>query len=78
MFGTKYPTEDGTCVRDYVHVMDLADAHVKSLNYAFENKVAEVFNLGSGSPGYNRELLYTIQRHTGKIDIKFESKRHLK
>ena len=75
LFGTKYPTEDGTCVRDYVHVMDLADAHVKSLNYAFENKVAEVFNLGSGSPVSNRELLDTIQRHTGKMDIKFEPNR---
>jgi UDP-glucose-4-epimerase GalE len=75
LFGTKYPTEDGTCVRDYVHVMDLADAHVKALNYAFENKVAEVFNLGSGSPVSNKELLDTIQRHTGKMDIKFEPNR---
>ena len=75
LFGTKYPTEDGTCVRDYVHVMDLADAHVKSLNYAFEKKVAEVFNLGSGSPVSNKELLDTIQRHTGKMDIKFEPNR---
>jgi UDP-glucose 4-epimerase len=75
LFGTKYPTEDGTCVRDYVHVMDLADAHVKSLNYAHEKNCAEVFNLGSGAPISNRELLDAIQKHTGKMDIKFEPNR---
>ena len=69
MFGTKYPTEDGTCVRDYVHVMDLADAHVKALKYASENLVAEVFNLGSGAPASNKQLLDTVQRHTGKMNI---------
>ena len=40
IFGDKYPTDDGTCVRDYVHVMDLADAHIKALNHASENPVA--------------------------------------
>jgi UDP-glucose 4-epimerase len=69
MFGDKYPTEDGTCVRDYVHVMDLADAHVKALKYASENLVAEVFNLGSGAPASNKQLLDTVQRHTGKMNI---------
>ena len=44
IFGAKYGTPDGTCVRDYVHVMDLADAHIKALNYASYNKVTEVFN----------------------------------
>ena len=67
--GDKYPTKDGTCVRDYVHVMDLANAHVKALNYAFNNSVAEVFNLGSGTPISNKELIDTIQRHTGKMNI---------
>ena len=67
--GDKYPTKDGTCVRDYVHVMDLANAHVKALNYAFDNSVAEVFNLGSGNPVSNKELIDTIQRHTGKMNI---------
>ena len=45
LFGAEYPTEDGTCVRDYVHVMDLADAHIKALNYVTEYSVAEIFNL---------------------------------
>ena len=75
LFGTAYPTEDGTCVRDYVHVMDLADAHVKALTYTTENNCSEVFNLGSGAPVSNKELLDTIQRHTGKMNIKFEPNR---
>ena len=75
LFGAKFPTEDGTCVRDYVHVMDLADAHIKALNYAHENNCADVFNLGSGAPVSNRELLDVIQKHTGKMDIKFEPSR---
>ena len=69
IFGDKYPTEDGTCVRDYVHVMDLADAHIKALNYASENLTSEVFNLGSGAPASNKELLETVQKHTGKMNI---------
>ena len=75
LYGTKYPTKDGTCVRDYVHVMDLADAHVKALNYASNNSVAEVFNLGSGEPVSNKQLLDTIQRHTGKMNIQFDENR---
>ena len=69
IFGDKYDTPDGTCVRDYVHVMDLADAHIKALNYASENSVTEVFNLGSGAPASNKELLDTVQKHTGKMNI---------
>tara|TARA_B100000579_G_scaffold435312_1_gene458242 strand:+ start:965 stop:1996 length:1032 start_codon:yes stop_codon:yes gene_type:complete len=75
LFGTKYPTEDGTCVRDYVHVMDLADAHVKALKYTTDNNCAEIFNLGSGAPCSNRELLDAVQRHTGKMNIQFEPNR---
>ena len=69
MFGDKYATDDGTCVRDYVHVMDLADAHVKALNYASNNLVSEVFNLGSGEPASNKQLLDEVQKHTGKMNI---------
>ena len=75
LFGTKYPTEDGTCVRDYVHVMDLADAHVKALNFTNDNNCSEIFNLGSGAPCSNKDLLDAVQRHTGKMDIKFEPNR---
>ena len=75
MFGDKYDTPDGTCVRDYVHVMDLADAHVKALNYASENPVSEVFNLGSGAPASNRELLDTVQKHAGEMKIEIHDNR---
>ena len=75
MFGDKYPTEDGTCVRDYVHVMDLADAHVKALNYASENSVAEVFNLGSGAPASNKQMLDAVQRHAGEMNIEIHDSR---
>ena len=75
MFGNKYDTQDGTCVRDYVHVMDLADAHIKALNYVTENSVAEIFNLGSGAPCSNKELLETVQKHTGKMNIEIHDNR---
>jgi UDP-glucose-4-epimerase GalE len=75
IFGDKYDTPDGTCVRDYVHVMDLADAHIKSLNYASYNNVAEVFNLGSGAPASNKQLLDTVQKHTGKMNVEMHDNR---
>jgi len=75
IFGDKYPTEDGTCVRDYVHVMDLADAHIKALNYAADNQVAEVFNLGSGAPASNRQLVETVQKYTGEMNIEIHENR---
>ena len=52
MFGNDYPTPDGTCVRDYLHVMDLAEGHVKALEYAVQHQGTEIFNLGTGE-GYS-------------------------
>ncbi len=75
IFGDKYDTQDGTCVRDYVHVMDLADAHIKALNYASDNQVSEVFNLGSGAPASNKELLNTVQKHAGEMKIEMHDNR---
>ena len=75
IYGDQYPTNDGTCVRDYVHVMDLADAHVKALNYASNNSVTETFNLGSGTPISNKELLDQIQKHLGKMRIEIKANR---
>jgi len=75
IFGDKYPTDDGTCVRDYVHVMDLADAHVKALNYASQHQVSEVFNLGSGAPASNKELVQTVQKYTGEMKIEMHENR---
>lgn len=50
VFGGDYDTPDGTCRRDYLHVMDLAEGHVKALEYIFEHTGCEIFNLGSGKP----------------------------
>lgn len=52
VFGNDYPTHDGTGVRDYIHVVDLAKGHVKAIEYASEHKGTEVFNLGTGT-GYS-------------------------
>ena len=75
IFGDKYPTDDGTCVRDYVHVMDLADAHIKALNHASYNSVAEVFNLGSGEPSSNKQLIEAVQKHAGEMNIEMHDNR---
>jgi UDP-glucose 4-epimerase len=48
VFGTDYPTPDGTCLRDYVHVADLVDAHVLGLNWLLDGRGTSAFNLGSG------------------------------
>lgn len=57
IFGTDYATPDGTCVRDYVHVMDLVDAHVLGLKWLLEGKGSAVFNLGTGSGFSVREVI---------------------
>ena len=75
IFGDKYPTDDGTCVRDYVHVMDLADAHIKALNHASKNPVAEVFNLGSGEPASNKQLIEAVQKHAGEMKVEMHDNR---
>lgn len=67
VFGNDYPTEDGTCVRDYIHVTDLAKAHLLALHALLENQVKEeVFNLGNGS-GYSvMEVIRTCEVITKK------------
>lgn len=57
IFGTDYKTRDGTCIRDYVHVMDLVDAHVLGLKWLEDEKGSEVFNLGTGSGFSVREVV---------------------
>lgn len=65
IFGTDYPTPDGTCVRDYIHVTDLAQAHLLALD-ACAPGVHEVFNLGTGTGFSNREVLAACQEVTGR------------
>jgi UDP-glucose 4-epimerase len=68
VFGTDYPTRDGTCVRDYVHVEDLADAHVLALEHLQQGGDSAVLNLGSGDGATVREVLATARRVSG-VDI---------
>jgi UDP-glucose 4-epimerase len=64
LFGTDYPTPDGTCIRDYIHVLDLASAHLMALKSLEEGK-QQVFNLGNGT-GYSvREVIAAARRVTG-------------
>jgi len=65
IFGTDYPTPDGTCVRDYIHVSDLADAHVLGLEYLLQGSDSEVFNLGNGLGFSVREVISAAQEVTG-------------
>ena len=65
MFGNDYPTPDGTCIRDYIHVMDLAEGHVKALEYAVARQGTEVFNLGTGE-GYSvYQVVHTFEKVNG-------------
>ena len=66
IFGTDYPTADGTCIRDYIHVLDLADAHIKALEYIQNNDLSDVFNLGNGQGFSVREVIDTVEKVTGK------------
>ena len=65
VFGNDYPTPDGTGVRDYIHVMDLAEGHLAALKYAREHRGVEVFNLGTGV-GYSvLEMVHTFEEVNG-------------
>ena len=62
VFGGDYDTPDGTCRRDYIHVMDLADGHVKAIEYAMSHKGTEVFNLGTGVPYSVLEIIHAFEK----------------
>ena len=65
IFGNDYDTEDGTCIRDYIHIMDLANAHYKSLKFLEKSRGYNVFNIGTGN-GYSvLELINTFEDATG-------------
>ncbi len=65
IFGDDYPTPDGTCVRDYIHVNDLAEAHVLALEYLVGGSESSVLNLGTGCGHSVKEVVDTIERVTG-------------
>lgn len=65
VFGDDYDTADGTCRRDYIHIMDLAEGHVKAIEYAENSRGTEVFNLGTGSPFSVLEVVRTFEEESG-------------
>lgn len=76
IFGQDYPTPDGTCRRDYIHVVDLAKGHVKSVDYALEHKGVQIFNLGTGTPYSVTELVNAFESSTGvAINHKYGERR---
>jgi UDP-glucose 4-epimerase len=66
IYGDDYPTKDGTCIRDYIHIRDLAEAHILALEQVFKSKVNEIYNVGSGD-GYSvAEMISQISKTIGK------------
>ena len=76
VFGTDYPTKDGTCIRDYIHVTDLVNAHILALEYLVKGGESDICNLGSNS-GYSvLEMIEAARSVTGhSIPAKFEARR---
>lgn len=66
LFGTDYPTPDGTCIRDYIHVADLSQAHLLALKALADGKESTIYNLGNGQGYSNKEVIETARRVTGK------------
>jgi UDP-glucose 4-epimerase len=75
IFGTDYNTHDGTCIRDYIHVTDLADAHLKALEYLENDGKSDYFNLGNGNGFSVKEVIEKAREITGKKILAEEDKR---
>ena len=76
IFGNDYDTVDGTCVRDYIHVVDLVDAHLKALDFILKGKRSGVFNLGNGSGFSVKQVLEAAEKIIGrKIPVKESPRR---
>ncbi|HVN20245.1 MAG TPA: UDP-glucose 4-epimerase GalE [Dongiaceae bacterium] len=67
VFGADYPTADGTCIRDYIHVNDLASAHVKALEHLAAGKNSFAVNVGTGAGASVREVIAAVEKVTGKM-----------
>lgn len=66
VFGDNYETKDGTCIRDYIHINDLGDAHLKALQYLNEGGSSEIINLGTGNGNSVKEIIDSAERITNK------------
>lgn len=71
IFGDDYDTKDGTCIRDYIHVWDLADAHYLALKYLMDKNKSQIFNLGSGN-GFSVKEIIEVAKEVTAMDIKTE------
>lgn len=65
IFGNDYPTKDGTCIRDYIHVTDLAQAHILAVDYLMKGNDSNIFNLGNGVGFTVNEVIETARKVTG-------------
>ncbi len=65
LFGDDYSTKDGTCIRDYIHVQDLAEVHIQAINKLKETKTSDAFNLGTGNGYSNLEVLEMVKKVSG-------------
>ena len=76
VFGNDWPTDDGTCIRDYIHVMDLANAHIKALDFINKNSQKLILNIGTGK-GYSvLDLIKTFEKvNRVKVPFKFHKRR---
>lgn len=70
IYGNDYDTPDGTCLRDYIHVMDLAEGHVKAVEFAATHEGIDVFNLGTGKPYSVLDIVNTFQR-VNNVPVKY-------
>lgn len=76
IFGNDYPTPDGTCTRDYIHVVDLAKGHVKAVQYILAHPCVEIVNLGTGTPYSVTEIVQTFERvNEMKLNYKYGDRR---
>ena len=76
VLGTDYDTRDGTCVRDFVHVLDLADAHTRAIEHLLKNGMSQALNLGTGHGTTVKELIATVQNVTGiAFDVRYGPRR---
>jgi UDP-glucose 4-epimerase len=76
VLGTDYDTRDGSCVRDFVHVLDLADAHTRAIEYLLNNGTSHALNLGTGHGTSVKELIEAVRRTVGKsFDVKYGPRR---
>jgi UDP-glucose 4-epimerase len=66
VFGDDYPTPDGSCIRDYIHVNDLAQAHILAVDYLLNGGASDQFNVGTGAGSSVLEMIRTVEEVTGR------------